>query len=118
MPPIEKLKMLSDIYGISINEILSGEKLQEETYKEVAEENITYVLEKMETDEKQFENKMLFIMGITSVLVVAITFLLPKGAGLTNADRIRELVAVILVVVMAVISNGVNLLAIVLKKNK
>ncbi len=44
MPPIECLKLLSDIYHISINEIVTGEKLNEENYKEAAENNIAITL--------------------------------------------------------------------------
>lgn len=35
MPPIECLKLLSEIYQISINEILTGEKLNEEDYNAI-----------------------------------------------------------------------------------
>lgn len=40
MPPVEMLQLMSGIYGVSINEILSGERLTEEDYREKAEENI------------------------------------------------------------------------------
>ena len=51
MPPIECLKLLSDIYQISINEILIGEKLNEEDYKGAAEDNIVYTMEEIEAKE-------------------------------------------------------------------
>lgn len=44
MPPIEMLEVLSDLYDISINEIITGEKLSETEYKQKAEENIKAVL--------------------------------------------------------------------------
>lgn len=44
MPPIEMLEVLGDLYDISINEIISGEKLDETAYKPKAEENIKAVL--------------------------------------------------------------------------
>ncbi|MBP0984388.1 MAG: helix-turn-helix transcriptional regulator [Oscillospiraceae bacterium] len=40
LPPVEMLQLMSDIYGVSINELLSGERLTEESYREKAEENI------------------------------------------------------------------------------
>ena len=40
MPPVEMLEELSNMYGLSINEILSGKKLSDEEYKEMAESNI------------------------------------------------------------------------------
>ena len=40
LPPVEMLQLMSGIYGVSINEILSGERLSPEDYREKAEENI------------------------------------------------------------------------------
>lgn len=45
LPPAEMLQLLSELYGISINEILSGQRLAETAYKEKAEENIKSALE-------------------------------------------------------------------------
>ena len=53
MPPIECLKRLSDIYIISINEIISGKRLNEENYKMEAEENITVAFEQMESKKNK-----------------------------------------------------------------
>ena len=40
LPPVEILQMLSDFYGLTINEILSAQRLSPEKYQEKAEENI------------------------------------------------------------------------------
>ena len=45
LPPAEMLRALSELYGVSINELLSGERLGAEEYPQKAEENITAVLE-------------------------------------------------------------------------
>ena len=45
LPPVEMLQQLSDLYGITINEILSGDRLTLEAYREKAEENIKTALE-------------------------------------------------------------------------
>lgn len=116
MPPIECLKLLSDIYQISINEILSGEKLDDEKYKEAAEENITTALESMEADEKRFENKMIIIMVITTVLAIAIMILLPNGDGLPVADKVKGIIICVLVWTMTVLANVVNAIALVTRK--
>ena len=36
LPPVEMLQQLSSFYGITINEILSGERLSEDTFLEKA----------------------------------------------------------------------------------
>ena len=45
MPPVEMLAELSELYGLTINELISGRKLDAEEYKEVAESNIKETLE-------------------------------------------------------------------------
>lgn len=118
MPPVENLKLLSELYQVSINEILSGERLNQENYKEVADANISIALEEIEESHKKFENKMLLIMGITCVLAWTIIYLLPDGKNLTDAERIKLIIAVILVVAMAFISNTLNICAMALKKHE
>lgn len=44
LPPVEALQQLSKYYNISINEILSGQRLTETQYKEKAEVNIKKAL--------------------------------------------------------------------------
>ncbi len=44
LPPVEMLQRLSERYSVSINEILSGERLTAESYREKAEENIKSAL--------------------------------------------------------------------------
>lgn len=44
MPPIEALQQLSEFYQITINELLSGKRLNDSDYKEMAEQNIKKVL--------------------------------------------------------------------------
>lgn len=45
LPPAEMLKCLSELYGVSINEILSAQRLAVEEYQSKAEENIQSALE-------------------------------------------------------------------------
>ena len=37
LPPVEMLQMMSEVYGLTINEILSGERLTQEQYRQKAE---------------------------------------------------------------------------------
>ena len=41
LPPVEMLQAISGLYGVSINELLAGERLEEEGYRKAAEENQT-----------------------------------------------------------------------------
>lgn len=44
MPPVEMLVLLSEFYGVSINELLSGKRLEQPEEKQAAEENLKEVL--------------------------------------------------------------------------
>lgn len=116
MPPIECLKLLSDLYQISINEILTGEKLDEKDYRGAAENNIVYTLEEIEAKEKKFENTMFIIMGITSLLAIISMFLLPDGNGLTVVEKAKEIIVVIFIWVIALISNTLSIITLISRK--
>lgn len=50
LPPVEILQILSKLYDVSINELLSGERLNTDAYKEKAEENIVTALHNSTAD--------------------------------------------------------------------
>ena len=45
LPDIEMLQLLSKEFNVSINELITGEKIQENKYKEKAEENLLTILD-------------------------------------------------------------------------
>lgn len=111
MPPVESLVLLSDIYDISINEILAGERVEEDKIKEVADDNATKMLEALEKGNQKFENRMTLALATTTILTIAIIFLLPLNS-------MRNIAIFIMVIVLAFISNTLNLVALVVKKEK
>ena len=44
LPPADALLVMSQLFDVSVNEILSGKRLSAEEYKEAAEENLTHTL--------------------------------------------------------------------------
>lgn len=44
LPPADALLAMSELFEVSINEILSGKRLTEEEYKKAAEENLTQTI--------------------------------------------------------------------------
>lgn len=62
MPPVEMLEQLSELYGLTINELLCGKKLEQEEFKEVAEENIKAALAasafEFEGEDRFFQEKV------------------------------------------------------------
>lgn len=110
MPPVECLSMLSDIYDISINEILAGERVADKEFTEIAEKNITSTLKELEKENQRFENRMMLILVITTVLAIMIIILLPM-------ETLKDIIVVLLVVALAYIANTLNIVALAVKKD-
>lgn len=109
MPPVESLVLLSDIYGVSINEILAGKRLEMDELREVADDNVTKVLGELEGDYKKFEKRMIIILIINAILAISIITLLPLKSW-------KDIAIFIMVLAMAFLSNVVNMVAIGAKK--
>lgn len=111
MPPVECLEILSDIYQVSINEILAGDRVSEEEFSAVAETNITDALLDRERENKEFEKKMILVLMITSVLAIVILLLLPLKS-------LIDIIIFVLVIALAFIANTLNLVALAAKLKK
>lgn len=111
IPPIECLEMLSDIYQISINEMVAGECVAEEKIKEIAEENISSVIKDLQNENQKFENRMIAILLVSTLLAMTILFLLPL-------DSVKNILIFIMVIVLVFITNTLNIVALVAKKGE
>lgn len=109
MPPVDCLNMLSDIYHISINEMLGGERASGDDFTKMAEQNITVTLKELEKDCQTFEKKMMCILAVTTMLTIIILILLPM-------KTVKDVIVMVLVVAVAFIANTLNLVALVTKK--
>ena len=109
MPPVESLILLSDIYGISINEILAGKRVEIDELKQVTDENMTKVLGELEGDYKKFEKRMIVILIINAILAISIITLMPLKSA-------KDVAIFVMVLAMAFLSNVVNMVAVGAKK--
>ncbi len=109
MPPVDCLHMLSELYHISINEILGGERASGDEFTKLAEQNITVTLKELEKDCQTFEKKMMCILAITTVLTMIILILLPL-------KTVKDVIVMVLVIVVAFIANTLNIVALATKK--
>ena len=109
MPPVEFMILLGDIYGISIIEILAGERVENDKIKEVADDNVAKVLGELEGDYRKFETRMILVLVINAILVIAIIILLP-------IRNYKNVIIFIMVLAMAFMSNVVNMAAVAAKK--
>jgi len=115
MPPVECLTLLSDIYGVSINEIVSGQRLSKgEEFAEAAEESLSDVLALNEQTYKKSEKKLMITMLLSTLLAIAIIALMPTDSNYV----IRTVITIVLVVSLAFVSNTVNIVALALNKER
>lgn len=81
MPDLSLFKSICDVFKISINELLSGEKLQEKEYQEKLEENFinTVIIEKnkIKSRKKIFLSSLFIIISIIGVLFLCL-FIIDK----------------------------------------
>lgn len=114
LPPAESLTMLSDIYKISINEILSGQKLTTDEFSDAAEDNLKDALELSEQLYKSSETRLSIMWGVSSTLTLLILFLLPTEELAFG----KSLLLIFLIGTLGFISNIVNCIALLLNKER
>ena len=84
LPPVEILQLLSELYGLTINEILSARRLTSAQYQEKAEENIKTALrsstfslkEKIEFYKKKWLRDNLFSLVVEILVFIVGSVLL------------------------------------------
>ena len=106
LPPVEMLQLISIHYNVSINEILSGERLSESDYKQNAEHNLEAIIAKspFSLDERKCYYKNKWIKEhITSYLVIATLGLLLSIIGVICIQISIIKVLVILASILAAV---------------
>lgn len=81
MPDIEMLQLLGKEFGVSVNEIIAGERISEESFKEKAEENLISAMkskssfsvkEKMDFFKKKWLKEHVALIVCMVLVVVAV----------------------------------------------
>ena len=111
MPPVECLSMLSDLYHISINEILAGKRVRGEGFAQIADQNLTATLQDLEKEHRVFEKRMIWVLAIATLLAMLIMILLPMESW-------KDIVVLVLVWALALIANTVIIVALAAKNPK
>ena len=75
LPPVEMLQILANIYGVSINEILNGERINENDYKDISEQNVKSALKKSDSvieKHKKIMNWVIALMVATLYITISL----------------------------------------------
>lgn len=79
LPDTCLLQNLCEILDISVNELLSGERLDDEQYKEKAESNITFAFEESERKIKKHNTIMNWIIAfVVAAIYLAVSLITQK----------------------------------------
>lgn len=109
LPPVEMLQALSNKYGVSINELLAGERLDtSEQYKQCAEKNIISALDKSVftfKDKKEFFSKKWLKDHIVELIVEIIALFAIAIVGAIFYAPLT-VVASVLCIVWAFVTNN------------
>ena len=82
MPDLSLMKALCDELDISVNELLSGEKIESENYQERFEENILNTIEY--TNKKVVHKNLIFIGAIGAVIFVLVALAALYGIDMSR----------------------------------
>lgn len=93
LPPIEMLQALSTFYDVSINELLSGQRLEELEYRQYAEENMKAALaessftlkEKIDYFKRKWRREHISVFVVAVLVAIA---LYAAGAMFDNGLQI------------------------------
>jgi transcriptional regulator with XRE-family HTH domain len=80
LPPADALLALGELFNVSVNEILSGKRLNDTEYKAVAEENLAQVIkassfllkDKIEFFKKKWLKEHIAIMVFIGICIIAV----------------------------------------------
>ncbi len=86
MPDVSLFKPLCQELDITINELLSGEKIKKEEYQEKFEDNIIKFVDKVKKEDKKASDAKLFVM----ILIIIISLFIAYVIGLNIYNHIKE----------------------------
>lgn len=79
LPPVEMLQTLGDNFGVSINEILNGERISDGNYKDISEQNIKSALTKSDSVIAKHRKIMNWVIAVVvTALYITISLITLK----------------------------------------
>lgn len=108
LPEMSSIPVLCQVLGISINELLSGERLEQEGYTEKAEENIMTLMqesaEHKKKDRSSFVTVLLSLFGV--VLTISVTTWFSGNLSLVSFFDLPTLIPMLLVTGIVLVAGG------------
>lgn len=110
LPDYSLLNDLCNILNISINELFAGEKISEKEYKNKADDNLKLILKSKEENKKKLEKRLTITLTITTLFTMLAIFLI-------QLNSIRNVAIFVIILILAFLSNTINIIALALNNN-
>lgn len=98
LPEVSLMLPLCEALQISVNELLSGERLSDADYKRKAEENIMDLMEEIRENKKKVILSVVVVF-ITLLAAITILFIATEHDGVGTAERIILIVIGVIVMI-------------------
>ncbi len=93
MPDVSLMLELCSILGITVNELLSGERIVMEDYQKTAEQNLVK-LQKQKEQVNRIKRKLEILWGLTALMLfpihLAINYFYPENRGTHKVMRVKH----------------------------
>lgn len=104
MPEISKMETLCEVLHVSINELLSGERLSEAAYPQKAEENMINLIHESESKASQTNSVGIIVMIVLSFLPIVFSIFYGRMNYLDGSASFAVWIDPPTVIVMAVVT--------------
>lgn len=104
LPDISIMLSLCSLLQINVNELLSGERLTQDTYHRKAEENMMNLMQDYENEKKGTVRQI--VMGVVWIVSLIAVLFLPAGVFGGSLSRYLDLVSLLEIVLVTAISLG------------
>lgn len=109
-PDINSLLSLSEFFGVSVNELLAGKRIEEEKITEIAEKNVIDAIEIKEKTVKKKKLQMIILSAIFLVLLLppampTVIYLFDMIASYISFENITEFIGLLTVAIFLAASG-------------
>ena len=117
LPPVECLSIMSELYNVSINEMIAGQRLEKEEFEALisaTDNNLSEALELSESVYKKRERSLTIAFILSTILAMVLILIIPFDRG----DMLRSILSIFLIIALIFIGNTVNIVALAMNKER
>lgn len=111
-PDVSSLVALSDFFGVSVNELLAGTRIENEALSQIAEKNVIGAIESKEKEVKKKKLQMVFCSVFLFVILLppaipTLIYLIDNIAEVISFENVSEAIGLLVVGILLVATGFV-----------